>query len=323
MAKENTVYLYGLALSAPKCKIDTKGNFLSGKLILHTLRRSYATEESMLSGVRRWDYPCVFSRNSKIIEDHMLDIKEGDMVRVKGTFCTKEVRKRFLCPVCNHEEIKDGVVIYVDPIFLCKSDEIVMEPFNQKLKEIATDLQGSKSAGNTELAEKYQAQYEACMEEKRKAGYELLLKNEEVSNEVKIMGTLCREPSFYENPETRKRECTFQIASNRIRRILEDEPEKRTDYPWVKAFGREAAEYYAALHINSSIYINGAIEVRSILREVQCEKCGTLYKRMENASEIVPYGIEYLTNCDIPERKGEDEDVVLNDEEGVLNDEEG
>lgn len=203
MAKENTVYLYGRVLVPPNIRIDTDGNYLSGKIILHTVRRSAASKELLLQGERRWDYIAVLSKHAKLIKDRMADLEEGDMVQVKGTLCTYEKIKQFICPHCGEVTSRDGVIIYVDPIFI-------------KRCEIGVS---------------------------QEEGYRLIEDSEEISNQVKIMGTLCREPQLYENPKNKQMECDFQIASNRNRHILEDNPEKRTDYPWVKAYGNHAIDY--------------------------------------------------------------------------------
>ena len=86
MAKENTVYLYGRVLVPPSIRIDTDGNYLSGKIILHTVRRSAASKELLLQGERRWDYIAVLSKHAKLIKDRMADLEEGDMVQVKGLY---------------------------------------------------------------------------------------------------------------------------------------------------------------------------------------------------------------------------------------------
>ena len=74
------------------------------------------------------------------------------------------------------------------------------------------------------------------------------------------MGTLCMEPEYYANEDSRLQTCQFPIASNRLRRIKEDGADKKTDYPWVKCFGPMAEQHSICLHTNSTIYINGAIE---------------------------------------------------------------
>lgn len=267
MAKENTVYLYGRVLVPPNIRIDTDGNYLSGKIILHTVRRSAASKELLLQGERRWDYIAVLSKHAKLIKDRMADLEEGDMVQVKGTLCTYEKIKQFICPHCGEVTSRDGVIIYVDPIFI-------------KRCEIGVS---------------------------QEEGYRLIEDSEEISNQVKIMGTLCREPQLYENPKNKQMECDFQIASNRNRHILEDNPEKRTDYPWVKAYGKQAVDYYEALHVNSTVYIDGALQARSVKREFVCEKCGEVFEAVDSAIDIIPYNLEYLKDCSLPGSNSEEE----------------
>ena len=276
MAKENTVYLYGRVLVPPNIRIDTEGNYLSGKIILHTVRRSAASKELLLQGERRWDYIAVLSKHAKLIKDRMADLEEGDMVQVKGTLCTYEKIKQFICPHCGEVTSRDGVIIYVDPIFI-------------KRCEIGVS---------------------------QEEGYRLIEDSEEISNQVKIMGTLCREPQLYENPKNKQMECDFQIASNRNRHILEDNPEKRTDYPWVKAYGKQAVDYYEALHVNSTVYIDGALQARSVKREFVCEKCGEVFEAVDSAIDIIPYNLEYLKDCSLPGTNSEEEFEGGGDENG-------
>lgn len=276
MAKENTVYLYGRVLVPPNIRIDTDGNYLSGKIILHTVRRSAASKELLLQGERRWDYIAVLSKHAKLIKDRMADLEEGDMVQVKGTLCTYEKIKQFICPHCGEVTSRDGVIIYVDPIFI-------------KRCEIGVS---------------------------QEEGYRLIEDSEEISNQVKIMGTLCREPQLYENPKNKQMECDFQIASNRNRHILEDNPEKRTDYPWVKAYGKQAVDYYEALHVNSTVYIDGALQARSVKREFVCEKCGEVFEAVDSAIDIIPYNLEHLKDCSLPGSNSEEEFEGGGDENG-------
>ena len=128
------------------------------------------------------------------------------------------------------------------------------------------------------------------------------LKNrQEISNQVFIMGTLCMEPEYYANEDSRLQTCQFPIASNRLRRIKEDGADKKTDYPWVKCFGPMAEQHSICLHTNSTIYINGAIKARDIEIEMCCEQCQQNFLAKSSSIEIVPYHIEYIDDCIIPE----------------------
>lgn len=135
-------------------------------------------------------------------------------------------------------------------------------------------------------------------------GFEEIKDNAEISNEIMIDGRLCREPIYYN--ENNIRNCQFQIAANRKRRIIEDGPEKKADFPWVKAFGEMAEEISGVLHQSSVISICGGIETRSFEREIACKNCGKKFKRKEYATEIIPYLIDYGENCDIPIKYTED-----------------
>ena len=133
-----------------------------------------------------------------------------------------------------------------------------------------------------------------------------------------ITGTLCREPAYYK--ENNIRNCQFQIAANRKRRIIEDGPEKRTDFPWIKTFGEMAEEISGVLHQGSVISICGGVETRSFERKIICENCGEEFERKEYATEIVPYFIDYVDNCDIPVKH--EDDFVDSENESYINSEE-
>lgn len=262
MARENTVILYGHVCRKPRI-LQREDQYMTGKVILYTLRRSSATKHLMLRGEARYDNIPVFSRNHRFIEKYMTEIDENDMVLVKGTLCTLEIQKTFYCTHCDQPNTRDGVIVFIDPIYIKRCEK-----------------------GVTDLTERDR----------------LLMESEEISNVVKIMGTLCREPKCEVNEQLNRTECEFQIASNRNRHILEDEPDKKTDYPWVKSYGAVAKEYYAALHTNSTIFIDGAIQVRNIKhRNLTCDYCGQPFERPDTAVEIIPYNIEYIDDCIIPE----------------------
>ena len=114
----------------------------------------------------------------------------------------------------------------------------------------------------------------------------------EISNMLFIYGYLCRSPEYYFN--NNKRECSFQIASNRKRRI--EEMNETTDYPWVRCLGNIADEANKILQVGSEIYIHGNIQRRETVRQVPCVRCGYVPVK-DSAVEIVPYSIEYGKNC--------------------------
>ena len=132
------------------------------------------------------------------------------------------------------------------------------------------------------------------------AGLELLKERCEVSNVVMTIGTLCRDPEFYVS-EQKKTSAQYQLAVNRRYRIIEDPPDKKTDYPWVKTFGPQALKDAECLQTSSVVYINGSLQTRDVVRTTVCEKCGAQYTWNEAAMEIVPFSTEYLAGCLLPE----------------------
>lgn len=368
MARENTVYLYGRLITDPRNRIDKEGNPVSSRMIIQTLRRSYVNDEMILQGKIIPDTPIVISRNPELIERmHLFELEKGDFVYVKGTVCTMETRKRYICPHCGHESIKEeGVIVYIDPIFARKTED----DFNEHLKliegylderiwnlsqfsedyrtmeinrvtQIVPDLKEYKQYLIQKYADKkfikenmediwnHFSTYKKCLSneedvldykdifsgDKRSLeqyAFHHLMSRQEISNQVFIMGTLCMEPEYYANEDSRLQTCQFPIASNRIRRIIEDGADKRTDYPWVKCFGPMAEQHSLCLHTNSTIYINGAIEARDIEIQMICGNCQEPFLAKSSSIEIVPYHIEYIDDCIIPEsERNYEEDFLM------------
>jgi len=137
-------------------------------------------------------------------------------------------------------------------------------------------------------------------------GLELLKQRSEVSNLILMIGTLCRDPESYTNSDN-KTATQYQIAVNR-RYHIRDGSTDRTDYPWVKSIGKQAAEDAIRLQINSTIFINGAIQTREITRKILCTVCGEEYQFAETVTEIFPYAVEYLSNCLFPERENKEKE---------------
>lgn len=181
--------------------------------------------------------------------------KAGDMVEVKGAITTKDVAKSTICKHCGKKNKKKGNVVFVNPIYMGLRESNISE-------------------------------------EKR---IELLKKRCEISNQVTVVGTLCREPQGFVT-ESGLYITTYQLAVNRKYRIKEDPAEIRTDFPWVKSYGAIAENDIKSLKKGAYILIDGRIQTREIERTQVCEHCGEEYKWNDSALEIVPYATEYLRN---------------------------
>ena len=93
MAKENTVYLYGRVKQPPRIYKNKAGQYVLGKIVVDTNRKSYATEELLLRGEIRRDSILVRTEHEEMIRDVYTLINEGDFVQIKGTLCTKEYQR--------------------------------------------------------------------------------------------------------------------------------------------------------------------------------------------------------------------------------------
>lgn len=79
MARENTVYLYGRLIADPKNRMDKENNPISSRMILQTLRRSYANDEMILQGKIIPDTPIVISRNCLRLEPDYIRKSMGSL----------------------------------------------------------------------------------------------------------------------------------------------------------------------------------------------------------------------------------------------------
>jgi len=94
--------------------------------------------------------PVIMSRDPKQIEQ-MEKIKHLDSVSVKGVLVTESVKKQAFCTECGQKNEKDGMIVYVAPVFIES-----VHP-NSSVKEAIDDLYF----------------------------------HQEISNEVEVIGNLC------------------------------------------------------------------------------------------------------------------------------------
>lgn len=179
----------------------------------------------------------------------------GDMVEVKGSLTTKDVIKGFVCKHCGQKQKKKGSLVYINPIFL--------EVHEKRL----TPEQG------------LQKLKERC----------------EISNQVTLIGAVCREPQLY-TTEKGLAITTYQMAVRRKYRIATDSTETKTDFPWVKSYGNIAKNDAASIKKGTYIFIDGMLQTREFDRSYICQnpECGKENHFTDFAMEIVPFATEYL-----------------------------
>lgn len=116
----------------------------------------------------------------------------------------------------------------------------------------------------------------------------------EFANNLYLIGSVCSEIQSRQSPSGVSM-TQYQIAVNRKYHVKEKED--KTDFPWVKTFGRQAEDDEKHLKVSSQIYINGSIQTREVNKTIICDECESQINYVECLGEIVPQDIEYLNNC--------------------------
>lgn len=140
----------------------------------------------------------------------------------------------------------------------------------------------------------YVERIEKCGTEEK--ANECLIKHLEVSQEVRLIGHVMFEPISIKNSKG-KDICQYQLGVARTYRIHGSRDEEKSDFPWVKSFGKNARDDIKRLKVGTGVLIDGALQSRSVEKIVKCEHCGREFKLEERLLlEVVPYESEYLTN---------------------------
>lgn len=210
----------------------------------------------------KWDKPVILTGVPALIKQ-IQNISLYDFVEVKGTVTTKDYIRRTVCPHCGAEQLTNAMMTFINPTYI-----------NVR---------------------------EHC--ESRTAGLSYLSDCAEASNILKLIGRVCRDPEFYtyENGATC---CSYPIAVNR--KLFIDgsiDEEDHSDYPWVKTFGEQAEEDYAALRMDSLVYVDGYVRTLKRDQQIQCSnpECGQMYTFPNAILEAIPYSVEYLEGCSLPD----------------------
>lgn len=302
MARENTVIIHGVVAAKPVVSINSDGEPVIGAFFVLAVRRGRASRELLLHGGVYSDRLLVQSRNSRVIKEMIAVLREGDTVTLKGTLSTLDVPRKFKCGACGHITVKDEAVsVFIDPIFI-KAGENIRD---KNIADIRNDVASEKRLSKKEAQEKIKKALEIKYNE-------YVAENSEISNMFFGFGVVLNEPNFYDQRENGMATCDFQISTDRARRITEDGPEKKADYPWVKTYGdtaRDAAQY---LKTGSVIFIDGAISAKLHTQNYTCENCGNPVTKPVLSTNIVPYRIEYLQNWNHPD---DDASEAIYDEE--------
>lgn len=155
MARHNYVFLYGRVTKNPKIITDAEGNYLRGTCFLTVMRGERSSEDDSLVNIQ-YDCPPVLTKKPDLIHE-MSTWHENDMVEIKGTISSRNIMRTTNCKHCAHKNSKDGVLVYVTPIYCAATEQAQTE--------------------------------QKCLE--------LLKKKCEISNQCIVAGNVCNEPQFF------------------------------------------------------------------------------------------------------------------------------
>lgn len=149
MAKTNQISLYGMVAKQPSVNSDHT-SALTTLLVMRADRDSGDPDSQI-----KKDFPIVATKDPVIIEK-MAQWNENDIVTVKGVIVTKQVKNATFCTRCGKENIEEGTLIYVSPVFV----DVI-------------------STGNT-----------------KEAALNQVYEHKEISNELRLVGDLCCDPQL-------------------------------------------------------------------------------------------------------------------------------
>lgn len=160
--KENTVWLHGQVYGTPKIIVNSERLPIKVRLVLKVMRR-FGTLSGMEEDNIRIDHIIIATDEPSIIKYCEDNVREGDMVDIKGVYTTRYKKKKRICPHCNAANIMLGVENVITPQYICVREKGL------------TDMKA----------------------------FELLRERNEISNYVLVLGTIISNIDYYEDEKQR------------------------------------------------------------------------------------------------------------------------
>lgn len=258
MGRQNIAFLYARVARDPIIKKDLEtGELLHGTVYLDVVRGRREVDDDVR--FVKHDKPMLFTSEKNIVEA-MCEWKENSIVLVKGVLTTNKIKKTSYCPNCTDDDGKPTKN-------LTEGNWVYITPiFVQKIMDC-----DDKASAVEEITNK-----------------------REISNQIYVLGTVLKDPKLI----TTKKGTQFTqypIAINRKFIIRADDPSIKTDWPIVKSYGEQAREDRTYLKYQAEVIIDGFLQARTIRRKRACDCCGQIYQWEDNAMELVPYDVEYVS----------------------------
>lgn len=134
----------------------------------------------------------------------------------------------------------------------------------------------------------------------------------EVSNIATLIGTICKDPEI-KSTNKRSMIVSFPLAIDRKFFIETDNPETRTDYPFVQVYGKEKGnDVLKRCHAGTTIFVDGTIKTRRYKKmQFPCEnpECNCMIDWNDWTIDVIPFALEYLQDWKT------DEDIAKEAEE--------
>lgn len=254
MATMNNVRLTGYLVTDPYIESTPEGGY-KAIFTIRTVRR--ATEG--YNGRMKEDVLLFYDQNA--LMPRIKKLHQYDLIDVEGVFDVLGMEKHYPCPNCGSDNVKQGTITFIYPIYLRKIN------------------------GLREAVEKGELTPD-----------EILKKHfNEVSNKVYLIGTVDTDPEAVSTPKSGKC-CRYRLRVER-QYLIKTQQTQNIDFPWVYSYGEQAERDMTYLHKDSVVLVRGFIRNRTVQSHMgECQQCGVSYDFPDVATEFVPYSVEYLSN---------------------------
>lgn len=280
MARQNNVFLYGIIEKKPRIVLDKETHEpVSAIGYIHVVRGVREAHDG--KKYMKHDHPLIVSLEPIVIK-HMAEWEENDVVYIKGTIASKKMDKKSYCPNC-------------------------VDDNGHPTENVAKGLLTYINPIFVKVMKKFPDKESALAD---------VIKAREISNQVIVVGNLFAEPSYFKT-KNGLIVSQYQIITNRKFRIRTDDPDVKTDWPWVKSYGEQAIEDRMRLKSGSCVIIDGFIQARKVNRKTKCKCCGKIYPWQDSTMELVPFETEYVqgtykTDEDLQEEQGQKAEDIRN-----------
>ena len=149
--------------------------------------------------------------------------------------------------------------------------------------------------------------------ERKEDAIEELKRHAEISNQVTVIGVVCADPISMGDYD----ECVkFPLATDRKYFVASDDPETRTDYPYIHCYGEKNIDATKRIMVGTDVFIEGTLRLRKYPPlEVTCQNpvCKKTFTWTDFTMDVVPYAIELLDRYKTDEMLKEESDKEVDD----------